>query len=127
MKIFNATNSTLNLPLANKSRLIIRPFEASKQFLPTTELLQLYVSSYSRDDIAFIMESQAEISMGSSVSTLPGYIANSLEEAISRFRDRMKDNAPVNPTPEPKQRKMQQPKEAEVVASTSENVVEGKK
>ena len=88
MKIFNGTTSTMNVPMANGSRLVIRPFETSKQFLPTTELLQLFVSAYSRDDIALIIESSAEISMGSLVSALPGYVANSVEEAVIRFRDR---------------------------------------
>lgn len=126
MKIFNATNSTLNIPLANSSRLVIKSFESSKQFLPTVELLQKLVSAYSRDDIAFIIESQAEISMGSSVSTLPGYIANSVEEAIGRFREKMKTagvEAPVVEKVDPKAKAVS-PKTAKLDGATTEKVVE---
>jgi hypothetical protein len=86
MRIYNATKGTMNLPMANGSRLIIGSMEVSRQFYPTVELLNLLVSAYSRDDIAIIIDSSAEISMGATVSALPGYVADSLEEAIMRFK-----------------------------------------
>lgn len=85
MRIYNATKSTMNLPMANGSRLIIRPRECSRQFYPTVELLNLLVSAYTYNDIAIVIDSAAEISMGATVSALPGFVANSLEEAIMRF------------------------------------------
>lgn len=86
MRIYNATKGTMNLPMANGSRLIIGSMEVSRQFYPTVELLNLLVSAYSRNDIAIIIDSSAEISMGATVSALPGYVADSLEEAIMRFK-----------------------------------------
>ena len=86
MRIYNATKGTMNLPMANGSRLIIGSMEASRQFFPTVELLNLLVSAYSRKDIAIIIDSATEMSMGATVSALPGYIANTLEEAIFRFK-----------------------------------------
>lgn len=102
MRIYNATKSTMNLPLANGSRLIIRPQECSKQFYPTVDMLTLLVSAYSYDDIAIIIDSAAEISMGATVSALPGFVANSLEEAIMKFKkpteSKAAQSASVKPT-----------------------------
>lgn len=95
MRIYNATKGTMNLPMANGSRLIIGSMEVSRQFYPTVELLNLLVSAYSRDDIAIIIDSSAEISMGATVSALPGYVADSLEEAIMRFKKPEKEETKV--------------------------------
>jgi hypothetical protein len=92
MRIYNATKGTMNLPMANGSRLIIGSMEVSKQFYPTVELLNLLVSAYSRDDIAIIIDSSAEISMGATVSALPGYVVEGPEEAIMRFKKNNKSN-----------------------------------
>lgn len=86
MKIYNGTNSSLNIPMANKSRLLIGPMSASTAFYPSVEVLELLVSAYSRDDIAIVIESSAELQMGSLVSALPGYVVNSVEEAVMKFK-----------------------------------------
>ena len=85
MKIYNGTNSLLNLPLANGRRLVIDPKSVSVDFLPTAKMLQMLVSAYSRNDIAFIPAGPNDLTVGATVSTLPAYIANSLEEAVNRF------------------------------------------
>lgn len=100
MKIYNGTNSSLNIPMANKSRLLIGPMSASTAFYPSVEVLELLVSAYSRDDIAIVIESSAELQMGSLVSALPGYVVNSVEEAVMKFKK-----------PEPK--KVEKPKAPE--------------
>lgn len=82
----------MDLPLANKSRLIIRPRSVSNEFLPTVEFLQMMVMSYSRDDIAFIPSGPSDTAMAAQVSTMPGYIANSVEEAVVRFTVIPRDN-----------------------------------
>lgn len=86
MRIYNGTKSTMNIPMANMSRLIIGPMKTSATFYPSTDLLNLLVSAYSRDDIAIIVDSAVEMNMGAAVSAFPGYVANSEEEAIMRFR-----------------------------------------
>lgn len=85
MRIYNATKSTMNLPMPNGSRLVVGSRELSRQFYPTVELLTLLVSAYTRDDIAIVMEGAGEVSMGAVVSALPGYTASTPEEAIERF------------------------------------------
>lgn len=88
MRIYNATKATMNLPMANGSRLIIGSKEMSRQFYPTVELLNLLVSAYSMDDIAIIIDSSAEISMGATVSALPGYVVKDTEEALMKFKEK---------------------------------------
>lgn len=95
MRIYNGTNSTMNLPMPNGSRLIIGSKAVSKQFFPTVELLTLLVSAYSRDDIAIIIDSGSEIQMGATVSALPGYIAKDVDEAIERLNKKPKAEIPV--------------------------------
>lgn len=85
MKIYNGTNSVMNLPLNNGSRLIIRPRSLSDPFLASTEVLQLVVSAFSRNDIAIIPSGASELNLSSTVSALPAYIAYTEEEAITRF------------------------------------------
>lgn len=92
MRIYNGTKSNMDLPLANKSRLIISPRSVSNEFLPTVEFLQMMVMSYSRDDIAFIPSGPSDTAMAAQVSTMPGYIANSVEEAVVRFTVIPRDN-----------------------------------
>lgn len=85
MKIYNGTKSVIDLPLADKSRLVIKPKSVSNEFLPTVQFLQMVVMAYSRDDIAFIPSGPSDTAMAANVSTMPGYIANSVEEAVVRF------------------------------------------
>lgn len=85
MRLYNGTSSSINLPLNNGQRLIVGPKSVSGQFLPSVEFLMLIVSAYSRNDLALIMSGPTEIQMCSSVSTIPGYIAQSVEEAVERF------------------------------------------
>lgn len=113
MRIYNATKGTMNIPMANGSRLIIGSMEASRQFFPTVELLNLLVSAYSREDIAIIIDSATEMSMGATVSALPGYIANTLEEAIFRFKKDKPEDKKVESKVEAK------PKETPKVATTT--------
>lgn len=95
MRIYNGTKSNMDLPLANKSRLIIRPRSVSNEFLSTVEFLQMMVMSYSRDDIAFIPSGPSDTAMAAQVSTMPGYIANSVEEAVVRFTVIPRDNTNI--------------------------------
>lgn len=98
MKIYNGTKSVIDLPLANGSRLIVKPKSVSNEFLPTIQFLQMIVMAYSRDDLAFIPSGPSDTAMAANVSTMPGYIANSVEEAIVRFTvvPRENQNKPVD-------------------------------
>lgn len=100
MRIYNGTNSTMNLPMPNGSRLIIGSKAVSKQFFPTAELLSLLVSAYSRDDIAIMIDSGSEIQMGAVISALPGYIVKDVDEAIERLSGKIDKDAEPEKKPQ---------------------------
>lgn len=119
MKIYNGTKSVVDLPLANGSRLVVKPKSVSNEFLPTIQFLQMVVMSYSRDDLAFIPSGPSDTAMAANVSTMPGYIANSVEEAVMRFTvvPRENQNKPIE-----EQKKYETSKPKSSVTTNSETV-----
>lgn len=119
MKIYNGTKSVVDLPLANGSRLVVKPKSVSNEFLPTIQFLQMVVMSYSRDDLAFIPSGPSDTAMAANVSTMPGYIANSVEEAVIRFTvvPRENQNKPIE-----EQKKYETSKPKSSVTTNSETV-----
>lgn len=118
MRIYNGTNSTMNLPMPNGSRLIIGSKAVSKQFFPTVELLTLLVSAYSRADIAIIVDSGSEIQLGAAISALPGYIAKDVDDAIEKIKSMSKE---VNVETPPAVKKPQQQAKVEVSLNPKES------
>lgn len=85
MRIYNGTNSQLDLPLSGIQRISIAPHAVSGDVLPSTEFLSLMVTSFDYNEIALIVSGPYEINMCANVSGCAGFIAQSLEEAIERF------------------------------------------
>lgn len=124
MKIYNGTKSVVDLPLANGSRLVVKPKSVSNEFLPTIQFLQMVVMSYSRDDLAFIPSGPSDTAMAANVSTMPGYIANSVEEAVMRFTvvPRENQNKPIE-----EQKKYETSKPKSLVTTTNSVIADSKK
>ena len=93
MRIYNGTNSQLNLPLSSVQRISIAPKSVSGDLMPSNEFLSLLVSSFGYNEIALIVSGPYEISMCAGVSGSVGFVAQSLEEAIERFAEK-KEVAP---------------------------------
>ena len=93
MRIYNGTNSVLDLPLSNIQRLSIPPKAVSGDFMPTNNFLSLLVSTFDYSEIAIIVSGPYEISMCAGVSGSVGFVTQTLEEAIERFAE--KTAAPV--------------------------------
>lgn len=85
MRIYNGTNSHLNLPLTGSQRITVPPHAVSGDILPSTDFLSLMVSSYDFSEIAFIISGPFELNMCANVSGATGFVVNSLEEAVERF------------------------------------------
>ena len=88
MRIYNGTNSVLDLPLTNIQRLSIPPKAVSGDFMPTNEFLGLLVSTFDYSEIAIIVSGPYEISMCAGVSGSVGFVVQTLEEAIERFAEK---------------------------------------
>lgn len=93
MRIYNGTNSVLDLPLSGIQRLSIPPKSVSGDFMPTNEFLSLLVSTFDYSEISIIVSGPYEISMCASVSGSVGFVTQSLEEAIERFAEKVAPEA----------------------------------
>ena len=98
MRIFNGTNSSLDIPLNGSLRIQVGPKSVSGDFLPSNEFLSLIVTGYDYSELAIIVSGPYEINMCSSVSGAVGYVVQSLEEAIERFTPKTAQKVEVEPT-----------------------------
>lgn len=85
MRVYNGTNSQLNLPLTGSQRITIEPYSVSGDIMPSTDFLSLLVSSYDYNELALIVSGPFEINMCASVSGSVGFVVQSLDEAIEKF------------------------------------------
>lgn len=85
MRIYNGTNSQVNLPYAGKERISIDPKSVSGNLGITNDLISLIVTSYGADELAIIVAGPYELSMTSSNPVAVNYVVQSLDEAIQRF------------------------------------------
>ena len=107
MKLFNATNSLLDLPWSGQ-RLSIAPKSFSQDFMGTPDFIQLITSTYNNEEIAIVVAGPYELSMCASVPVAVNYVVQSVDEAVQRFGlkeekkvEEVKEE-PNTPEPEPK-------------------------
>ena len=102
MKLFNATNSLLDLPWSGQ-RLSIAPRSFSQDFMGTPDFIQLITSTYNNEEIAIVVAGPYELSMCASVPVAVNYVVQSVDEAVQRFglNQEMKKEEPKTPEPEP--------------------------
>lgn len=85
MRIFNGTNSQIDLPLTGAVRLSIAPHAPSKDFAPNNDFLALIVTTYDEKEIALIVGGPYELSMCSTIPAAAPLLVQSLDEAVARF------------------------------------------
>ena len=116
MRIYNGTNSQVNLPYVGKERISIDAKSVSGNLGITNELISLIVTSYGADELAIIVSGPYELSMTSSNPVAVNYVVQSLDEAIQRF---------AAPEDVPEEKKEEERKEETVEESKKpEEVVE---
>jgi hypothetical protein len=92
MRIYNGTNSQVNLPLAGNQRITIAPKAVSGDIMSSTELLSLLVTSYRTDELALVISGPFEINLCATIPATTEYVVQSLDEAIQRFNSKPADN-----------------------------------
>ena len=92
MRIYNGTNSQVNLPLAGNQRITIAPKAVSGDIMASTELLSLLVTSYRTDELALVISGPFEINLCATIPATTEYVVQSLDEAIQRFNSKPEDN-----------------------------------
>ena len=105
MRIYNGKNATINVPLPNGERLSIDGKSISKDFMPSAEFLNMIKTSYDYSEIALIVAGVIEMNLCSSISSVAGFVVNSVGEAVERFAPKEKKaetkveaaTPPVNP------------------------------
>lgn len=85
MRIYNGTNSQVNLPYVGKERISIDAKSVSGNLGITNDLISLIVTSYGADELAIIVAGPYELSMASNNPVAVNYVVQSLDEAIQRF------------------------------------------
>jgi len=85
MRIYNGTNSQLNLPFSEKERITIEPMSPSGNIMCSNEFLSLLISSYTTDEVAIIVSGPFEINACANIPAAVNYVVQSLDEAIQKF------------------------------------------
>lgn len=100
MKIFNATNSLLDLPYG-MNRLRIQPRSFSQEIMGTTDFIQTLVMSYNTEEVAILVGGPYELGMCASVPVSVGYVVQTTDEIVQRFGlEKKEDPKPEEPEPE---------------------------
>lgn len=94
MKIYNATNSKITLPLGG-NYISISPHDASENFMVSEDALSLWITSYDDTEIALIVGGASEVSLCSRVSGSVAYVVYTLEDAVKKFAQKDKSETPT--------------------------------
>lgn len=117
MKIYNAKNASVQLPLGMR-RLVISGKSLSQDFMPTSQFLQMIARTFTPDDLAIIVSGAWEGNMCAETPTLSEYCVSSIEEALARF------NPPETPKKEEPKVELPEPPVPEVTEEPKPEVSE---
>ena len=85
MRIFNATNSVLTLPLTGSQNLIVQPKSVSQEFMGSNAFLSMLVTSFTNRQIAIVISGPYELNVCANIPTAVNYTVQTLDDAIKRF------------------------------------------
>ena len=85
MRIYNAMRAQIEMPLSNGTKLVIPGNSVSGEFMPNSTIISVFMSSYKKTEVAFIISGPYEIAMLSNFAGSGEYVVSSLEEAVARF------------------------------------------
>lgn len=126
MKIYNAKNASVQLPLGMR-RLVISGKSLSQDFMPTSQFLQMIARTFTPNDLAIIVSGAWEGNMCAETPTLSEYCVSSIEEALARFnppenpkKEEPKVELPEPPVPEVKEEPKPEISESEEESNTEE-------
>lgn len=135
MRLFNATNASIDVPLSHNQRLTVGPFESSGNFMPSADFLSVIVTAFDYGDVYLIVAGPSEYQTCNSVSGANGFVVNSLEEAMDLSKDArikagllLEEEAKPEPEEEPKQEEdvVDEPEPEPVPVETVEEEPKGK-
>ncbi len=103
MRIYNAKRAQIEMPLSNGTKLVIPGHSISGEFMPNSQVISVFMSSYRPTEVAFVISGPFEISMLSNFAGSGEYVVSSLEEAVARFAPKA-DPTTTTTTPAPEEK-----------------------
>lgn len=85
MRIFNATKAALSFSLPNGQQVTIPGKSVSGDIMANADFLSTLVSSYTQDELAFIVGGPYELNICAGIPTVTTYVVQTLDEALQRF------------------------------------------
>lgn len=127
MRIYNGTNSQIDMPLTGTQRITIPAHSVSGDIMASSDFLSLLVSSYDYSELALIVSGPYELNLCAQVSGSVGFVVQSLDEAIERFQPKKKEEEEVVMNDEEKpccvgDNKSEEPVKKEEKAGKKENI-----
>lgn len=127
MRIYNGTNSQIDMPLTGTQRITIPAHSVSGDIMASSDFLSLLVSSYDYSELALIVSGPYELNLCAQVSGSVGFVVQSLDEAIERFQPKKKEEEEVVMNDEEKpccvgDKKSEEPVKKEEKAGKKENI-----
>ena len=106
MRIYNAKNSLVDIPLpGSKVRVVIPAHSISQDVLPSDELFTMLATNYEASELALIVNGPFEVNLAAKSPAVTPMVVNSIDEAIKRFTEEdAKPELKIQPvaeTPEP--------------------------
>lgn len=126
MRIYNGTNSQIDMPLTGTQRITIPAHSVSGDIMASSDFLSLLVSSYDYSELALIVSGPYELNLCAQVSGSVGFVVQSLDEAIERFQPKKEEEEVVmNDEEKPccvGDKKSEEPVKKEEKAGKKENI-----
>ncbi len=119
MRIFNATKAALSFSLPNGQQVTIPGKSVSGDIMANADFLSMLVSSYTQDELAFIVGGPYELNICAGIPTVTTYVVQTLDEALQRFGLKEEKKAPVEEEVEEQETPVM-----EEVTKTEENLPE---
>lgn len=121
MRIFNATKAALSFSLPNGQQVTIPGKSVSGDIMANADFLSTLVSSYTQDELAFIVGGPYELNICAGIPTVTTYVVQTLDEALQRFG--LKEEEKKAPVEEEEVEEQETPI-MEEVTKTEENLPE---
>lgn len=85
MRVYNATKYQLTVPISRGKYITIKPYSCSTEFIGTSYLVSILVSTKSSDEVAIICAGPSDLALCANVSSAAAYVVQTLDDAIKRF------------------------------------------
>ena len=93
MIVYNNKTAQIEFPLVGDRKIVIPGKSYSIDFMPRVDTLELLVSIFTPEEIAFVVSGPTEYGVCASTKSklTPNFVVNTIDEAYERFREKTVD------------------------------------